>query len=297
MSSSPSLYTYLRLPCKVQHLALGLVELLLLPAHPLLKLVQVSLDGILFFCCINCNTQFDVVYKIPEGRIHSIQLFQCVLTLTAFSNVPGCAHCLSFYCCFPLRRVWLCFLYSLPSGRQQGGISSPFFPRLSQPRISYFSLYAVINIKSLFWSCPGSSAQQSCLPALWLLPSVWHHYKIAKSTIHPIIQAVNRHTGQYCSGSSLHDSCFSLVTTDLLQICILPACYTRAQASSLCLPEGLRDASCPCMASAPDFLCSRQMPHCIAWAFAFAEHLQRPCPSLLMLCSLLNSSSVFEMPK
>jgi len=54
---------------QVQHLALGLLEPHQVHVGPLLKLVQVPLDGISFFCCINRTTQLSVVCKLAEGAL------------------------------------------------------------------------------------------------------------------------------------------------------------------------------------------------------------------------------------
>ena len=39
---------------------------------PFLKLVQVPLDGIPSFCCINCTTQLSVICKLAEGALDPI---------------------------------------------------------------------------------------------------------------------------------------------------------------------------------------------------------------------------------
>ncbi|KAJ7411115.1 hypothetical protein BTVI_51132 [Pitangus sulphuratus] len=52
---------------QVQHLALGLVKLHEIPMGPLLELVQVPLDVILSFRCVNNTTQLDVICKLAEG--------------------------------------------------------------------------------------------------------------------------------------------------------------------------------------------------------------------------------------
>jgi len=54
---------------QVQDLALGLVEPHEVHTGPLLELVQVPLDGILSFWCVNCTTQFGVVCKLAEGAL------------------------------------------------------------------------------------------------------------------------------------------------------------------------------------------------------------------------------------
>ena len=40
--------------------------------RPLLKLIQVPLDGLSSFCSINCIIQLDVVFKLAEGALDSI---------------------------------------------------------------------------------------------------------------------------------------------------------------------------------------------------------------------------------
>lgn len=47
-------------PEKVQHFAFGIVQPHLVHVGPRLKLVQVLLDGILSFCCINCLAEVEV---------------------------------------------------------------------------------------------------------------------------------------------------------------------------------------------------------------------------------------------
>jgi len=50
-----------------QDLALGLVETHEVHMDPLLQLVQVPLEGILSFWCVNCTTQLGVICKLAEG--------------------------------------------------------------------------------------------------------------------------------------------------------------------------------------------------------------------------------------
>ncbi|KAJ7420714.1 hypothetical protein BTVI_20654 [Pitangus sulphuratus] len=54
---------------KVLDLVLGLVELHEVPIGPLLKLVQIPLDVILSFRCVNSTTQPGVVCKLAEGAL------------------------------------------------------------------------------------------------------------------------------------------------------------------------------------------------------------------------------------
>lgn len=52
---------------QVQHI--DLVELQEVPMGLLLKLVQIPLDGILYFCCITCTTDFCVICKFADGAL------------------------------------------------------------------------------------------------------------------------------------------------------------------------------------------------------------------------------------
>ncbi|KAK4818202.1 hypothetical protein QYF61_008586 [Mycteria americana] len=56
-------------PTQGQDPALGLVEPHEVRTGPLLQLVQVPLDGIPSFWCLNCTTQFGVVCKLAEGAL------------------------------------------------------------------------------------------------------------------------------------------------------------------------------------------------------------------------------------
>ncbi|KAK4811172.1 hypothetical protein QYF61_019803 [Mycteria americana] len=56
-------------PMQVQDLALGFVELQEVPMGPLLKPVQVPLDGIPSLKRINCTTQLGVICKLAEGAL------------------------------------------------------------------------------------------------------------------------------------------------------------------------------------------------------------------------------------
>jgi len=54
---------------QVQDLALGLVEPHEVHTGPLLKLLQVPLDGILSFWCVNCATHVGVICRLAEGAL------------------------------------------------------------------------------------------------------------------------------------------------------------------------------------------------------------------------------------
>ncbi|KAK4816838.1 hypothetical protein QYF61_023902 [Mycteria americana] len=56
-------------PTQVQDLALGLVEPHEVHTGPLLQLVQVPLDDIPSFWCVNCTTQLGVICKLAEGAL------------------------------------------------------------------------------------------------------------------------------------------------------------------------------------------------------------------------------------
>jgi len=58
---------------QMQDLALGLVELREVHTGPFLELVQVPLDGILSFWCVNCTTQLDVICKLAEGALDLVK--------------------------------------------------------------------------------------------------------------------------------------------------------------------------------------------------------------------------------
>jgi len=51
-------------------LALGLVDPHELLMGPSLKLIQVPLDGILSFWCVNCTTHLGVICKLTEGALN-----------------------------------------------------------------------------------------------------------------------------------------------------------------------------------------------------------------------------------
>jgi len=61
-------------PTQTQDLALGLVEPLEVHTGPFFKLVQVLLDGILSFWCVNCSTQLGFICKLAEGALDCQQL-------------------------------------------------------------------------------------------------------------------------------------------------------------------------------------------------------------------------------
>jgi len=56
-------------PTQMQDPSLGFVKLHEVHTGPLLKLVQVPLDGILSFWCVNCTTQLGVICKLAEGAL------------------------------------------------------------------------------------------------------------------------------------------------------------------------------------------------------------------------------------
>jgi len=60
----------------MQDLALGFVEPRKLHTGPFLKLVQVPLDGIPSFWCVNCTTHLGVVCKLAEGALKSKSLMK-----------------------------------------------------------------------------------------------------------------------------------------------------------------------------------------------------------------------------
>ena len=49
---------------------------------PLLKLVQVHLDGILSFRCVNCTTQLGVICKLAEGALNTTMSLMKILNST-----------------------------------------------------------------------------------------------------------------------------------------------------------------------------------------------------------------------
>jgi len=56
-------------PTQMQDLALGLVEPHEIHTGPLLKLVQIPLDGMLSLWCVSCTTQLGVISKLAEGAL------------------------------------------------------------------------------------------------------------------------------------------------------------------------------------------------------------------------------------
>jgi len=56
-------------PTQMQDLALHLVEPHEIHTGPFLDLVQVPLDGIPYFWCVNCTTQPGVVCKLAESAL------------------------------------------------------------------------------------------------------------------------------------------------------------------------------------------------------------------------------------
>jgi len=72
----------------MQDLALGLVEPLEVHTGPFLQLVQVPLDGILPFWCVNCTTQLGVVCKLAEGALDLAKSLTKMLNSTGPSMDP-----------------------------------------------------------------------------------------------------------------------------------------------------------------------------------------------------------------
>jgi len=73
---------------QVQDLALGLVEPHEVHTGPLLKLVQVPLDGIPSFWCVNCTTQLGVICKLAEGALDLTKSLMKVLYSTSPTTDP-----------------------------------------------------------------------------------------------------------------------------------------------------------------------------------------------------------------
>jgi len=71
----------------MQDLARGLVELPEVHAGPLLKLVQVPLDGIPSFWCVNCTTQLGVICKLAEGAFNPAKSLMKILNSTSPSTL------------------------------------------------------------------------------------------------------------------------------------------------------------------------------------------------------------------
>lgn len=74
--ASPSVFTSGIALTQVYHLALGPLESHEVLMGTLLKIVQVLLDGVSFFRCINNSTQFCLICKLAEGEL---DLTVCVI--------------------------------------------------------------------------------------------------------------------------------------------------------------------------------------------------------------------------
>jgi len=75
-------------PTQVQDLASGLVAPQEIHTGPLLKLVQVPLDGIPSFWCVNCTTQLAVICKLAEGALDLTKSLMKILNSTGPSTDP-----------------------------------------------------------------------------------------------------------------------------------------------------------------------------------------------------------------
>ena len=75
-------------PTHVQELALGLVEPHEVHTGPLLKLVQVPLDGILSLRHVDHTTQLSVICKLAGGALDLAKSFMKMLNSTSPSTVP-----------------------------------------------------------------------------------------------------------------------------------------------------------------------------------------------------------------
>jgi len=75
-------------PTQMRDLALGLVEPHEVHMGPLLKLVQVPLDGILSFWCVSCTTQLGVTCKLAEGALDLAKSLMKTLNGTGPSTDP-----------------------------------------------------------------------------------------------------------------------------------------------------------------------------------------------------------------
>jgi len=73
-------------PTHVQDLALGLVEPHEVHTGPFLKFVQVPLDGIPSFWCVNCTTQLGVICKVAEGALDLAKSLMKMLNSTGPST-------------------------------------------------------------------------------------------------------------------------------------------------------------------------------------------------------------------
>jgi len=75
-------------PTQMQDSSLGLVEPHEVHTGPLLKLVQVPLDGISSLRRVNCTTQLDVTCKLAEGALNPTMSLLKVLNSTGASTDP-----------------------------------------------------------------------------------------------------------------------------------------------------------------------------------------------------------------
>jgi len=69
-------------PTHMQDLALGLVEPHEVHTGPFLELVQVPLDGIPCFWCVNCTTRLGVICKLTGGALDLTKPLMEMLHLT-----------------------------------------------------------------------------------------------------------------------------------------------------------------------------------------------------------------------
>ena len=72
----------------MQDLALGLVDPHDVHTGPLLQLVQVLLDGIPSFWCVNCTTQLGVICKRAEGALNLAKSLMKMLNSSGPSTDP-----------------------------------------------------------------------------------------------------------------------------------------------------------------------------------------------------------------
>jgi len=75
-------------PAEVQDLSLGLVESHEVHMGPLLKVVQVSLDDIPSFWCVNSATQLGVICTFAEGALDPTVSLIKILSCTGHSMDP-----------------------------------------------------------------------------------------------------------------------------------------------------------------------------------------------------------------
>jgi len=71
---------------QVQDLALGLVEPHEVHTRPVLQLVQVPLNGVLSFWCVNCTTQIGVICKLAKGALDLAKSSMKTLNTTTAST-------------------------------------------------------------------------------------------------------------------------------------------------------------------------------------------------------------------